>query len=325
MILRPFLSNQPFVLLLLIPVIAGFHLLNGFFHYHATFPVVDLGLFGKTDLFNDWWTGIPAALIVGANALQLNALFNRHEFLDKNNYGPALFYVVLMSFSFSFYQFDALLIVHVCWLQVIRILFLMHPNQDNRKQAFNAAFFAGVSAVFFPPSAGLLVFLWFAVWSLKSFNFKEWLMMHIGFGIPVFNGLMFWWFSGHTISLNVLRNTNNNIKYEELIYYASSVAVLVLFFLSIIGVRIRLQKSSIRFKKLNRALVWVLIGAVLFGSADLIFYQQLDWFNVMFIPLSFFFTFAFIHKFWQIVATWFFYATFLVAVVKFFLLSHLVL
>jgi hypothetical protein len=321
MILRPFLSNQPFVLFLLIPVIALFHVLNGFFHYHTTFPVLDLGLFGNTNLFNEWWTGIPAAFIVGLNAIQLNALFNRHEFLDRNNYGPSLFYVVLMSFSFSFYQFDALLIVHACWLQVIRILFQMHPNQDNRKQAFNASFFAGLSAAFFPPSAALFVFLWLAIWSLKAFNFREWVVSLIGFAFPVVNGLMFWWFSGHTIGWNVLRNTNNNLRYESIIYYASSTAVLILFLLSLVGIRIRLLKSSIRFKKMNRSLIWILIGTLLFGAADLIFYQQLDWFNVLFIPLSFFFTFAFIHKFWQRIATWFFYLTFLVAVVKFFLIS----
>lgn len=321
MILRPFLSNQPFVLLLLIPVIALFHVLNAFFHFHTTYSALDLGLFGKINLFNDWWTGIPAAFIVGLNAVQLNALFNRHEFLDRNNYGPALFYVVLMSFSVSFYQFDALLIVHTCWLQVVRILFHMHPNQDNRKQAFNASIFAGLSAAFFPPSAGLFVFLWLAIWALKSFSLREWIVLLIGFLLPVFNGLIFWWFSGHTIGLNVLRNTNSPVHYQAIIYYISSAAVLTLFLLSLIGIRVRLLKSSIRFKKMNRALIWILIGAVLFGAADLIFYQQLDWFNVLFIPLSFFFTFAFIHKFWQIVATWFFYLTFLVAVVKFFLLA----
>lgn len=107
-----------------------------------------------------------------------------------------------------------------------------------------------------------------------------------------------------------------------MLYYASGLAIFFLFLLSIIGIRVRLIKSTVRFKKLNSAMLWILVGAVVLGASDLIFYQQLDWFNLIFIPLSFFFTFAFIHKFWKEVATWFFYATFLLAVVKFFLHSQ---
>ncbi|MBP5983649.1 MAG: hypothetical protein KA734_07995 [Fluviicola sp.] len=322
MILRLFLSNQPLVLIFLIPIIALFQLLNVYFHFHQTFHEISLGLLGKTALFNDWWTGIPAAFVVGLNALQLNRLFNEHEFLDRNTYAPALFYVVLMSFSFSFYQFDALLIVHFCWVQVLRILYQMRPNEDNRKQAFNAAFFAGLGVVVLPQSAILLLFLSFALWALKSFFLKEWVMLLIGAAFPIFNGLMFWWFSGHSINLNVLKLTAESVQYETILYYSSGLAIFFLFILSIIGIRVRLIKSTVRFKKLNSALLWILVGAVVLGITDLIFYQQLDWFNLVFIPLSFFFTFAFIHKFWKEVATWFFYATFLLAVVKFFLHSQ---
>lgn len=318
MILRPFLSNQPFVLFLLLPILAGFFLLNLFFPYHVLFETINLGFWGKTDLLSAWWIPLVSMTIVGLNALQINNLFNRHEFLERNNYGPSLFYVVLMSFSHSFYQPDGLLLVHVCWLQVIRILFQIRAGEDNRKQIVNAAFFVGLAATFHAASAGLLIIFWFAVWALKSFQFREWSLSIIGFSVPLANALMYWWFSGHNINFRILRDTTL-IQHEEIVYYTSSGIVLVLFLLSIIGIQIRVQKSSIRYKKLNRALMWVLVGGVLLGVADLLFYQQLEWFNFMFISLSFFFTFAFIHKFWQQVATIFFYATIALAVVKFFL------
>lgn len=318
MILKPFLSNQPFVLFLLLPVLAGFYLLNLYFPYHVLFDVVDLGLWGKTESLSSFWIGIFSALVIGLNAIQINNLFNRHEFLERNNYGPSLFYVVLMSFSHTFYQPDGLLIVHVCWLQVLRIIFQLRTGEDNRRQIVNASFFVGLSATFHPPSAGLLVLFWFAMWALKSFQFREWLLSLIGFSVPVVNALMYWWFSGHRIDVYILRS-HTSVEHAELVYYISSGIVLVLFLLSIIGIRIRIVKSSIRFKKLNRAMMWVLLGGVLLGLAELLFYQQLEWFNFMFIPLSFFFTFAFIHRFWQQVATVFFYATIVLAVVKFFI------
>lgn len=322
MILKPFLSNQPYILLLLFPVLVGFYSLNFMLDYHDLFPIVDMGLWGKSAFLGQWWSFIPAGICIVLNAFQLNALFNEHEFLERNNYGPSLFYVTFMSFSHSFYQLDGLLIAQMCWLQVIRLLFQVKANEDNRRKVFNAAFFVGLSATFHTPSAGLLLLFWFALWILKPAQFREWTLSLFGFSIPVFNALMYWWFSGHRIDFKVLQNTSI-VEQEEIVYYLTSGLVLILCLLSIAGIQIRLQKSTIRFKKLNRVLLWILLGGVLLGSAQLFFYQQIEWFNFIFIPLSFFFTFAFIHRFWKVLATFFFYATFLLAVVKYFLYPYL--
>lgn len=324
MILKPFLSNQPYVLLLLLPILAGFCLLNLFFPYHELVQQVDLGLWGKTDWLSAPWISAVSATIVGLNALQLNRLFNQHEFLERYNYGPTLFYVTLMSFSHSFYQPDGLLMVHVCWLQVLRLMFQLRTGEDNRKQVVNAAFYVGLAATFLPSASGLLLFFWFAVWALKSFHFREWILSCVAFAVPVTNALVYWWFSGHRIDSTLLKY-GMIVQHEAVVYYTTTGTILILFLLSLIGMRIRGLKSSIRYKKLSRALLWVLIGGLLLGTADLLFFKQIEWFNIVFISLSFFFTFAFLHKFWQTVATFFFYATFILAVVKFFLSAELLM
>jgi hypothetical protein len=323
MILRPFLNNRPLVLLLLIPIIIGFQFLNTQFHFHALINVVDLGLWGKTAFLSSWWTSIGASLIVMANAIQLNFLFNKHEFLDKNNYGPSLFYVVLMSFSHSFYQVDAVLICHLLLLQSLRLLFQLKTNETNLTSSFNSAFFIGLSASFLPPSAALIIPFWFSAWALHPFSFRQWLLMFIGFVIPIINGLAYWWISGHTISTRILRHSSL-IKYEEVFFYGTTATIVILFLLSIIGTQIRVRVSNIRFKKLNRALIWILVGTLLLGVAEMIIYQQSEWISMLFIPLSFFFTFAFIHRIWQRVASIFFYLTLIIAVAKFFLISYMV-
>jgi hypothetical protein len=323
MILRPFLSNRPLVLLLLIPIIVGFQLLNAHYQFHALIEHVDLGLWGKTTFLSSWWTSIMASAIVMANAIQLNFLFNQHEFLDKNNYGPSLFYVVLMSFSHSFYQVDAVLICHLFLLQSLRLLFQLKSNETNFTSAFNSAFFIGLSASFLPPSAALIIPFWFSAWALHPFSFRQWFLMIIGFLIPIGNGLTYWWISGHTISTRILRHSSL-IKYEDVFFYGTTATIVILFLLSIIGIQIRVRVSNIRFKKLNRALVWILVGTLLLGVAEIIIYQQAEWISMLFIPLSFFFTFAFIHRIWQKVASIFFYLTLIIAVAKFFLISYMV-
>lgn len=321
MILRPFLSNHPMVVFLLIPILIGFEWLNVHFQFHETLQWVDLGLWGKTTFFSYWWAPILASIVIFINAVQINLLFNQHEFLDKNNYAPSLFYVVLMSFSHSFYQPDAILISHAISIQVLRLLFDIKSGETKLSSYFNSAFLIGLSATFLPPSAALIIPFWLAAWSLQAFGFRAWMITLLGFFTAIFNGLMFWWMSGHTISTRILKHSTTN-KHETVFYYGTAVVILILFLLSIIGIRIRVRISNIRFKKLNRALVWVLIGSIVFGASELFFYQQGEWMSFLFIPLSIFFTYAFIHKIWQGVATIFFYLTFLIAVVKFFLASY---
>lgn len=305
---------------LLVPIICGFQLLNGYFNYHQLVPIVDLGLWGRTAIFSSWTSPYIASVIVAVNAFQLNFLFNKHEFLEKNNYGPALFYVTLMSFSHSFYQVDAVLICHIFLLQSLRLVFHLRGNEINNRAGFDGAFFIGMATSFLPPFGGMILPFWLAAWALHPFNFRQWILMIVGFLIPIVNGLTYWWFSGHLISLSILKHSTT-IKHQDIVYYATTAALIILFLLSIIGIRIRLRVSSIRFKKLNRSLVWILIGTLLLGATEMVFYQQAEWISLLFIPLGFFFTFAFIHRIWQRVATLFFYLTFAIAVVKFFLIS----
>lgn len=309
------------VVFLLIPLLIGFEWLNVYFQFHPTFEVVDLGLWGKTTIFSHWWSTIVSSLLIFLNAVQINHLFNKHEFLDKNSFGPSLFYVVLMSFTHSFYQPDAILFSHVFLIQVLRLLFEIKSGETKLSIYFNSAFLIGMSATFLPPSAALIIPFWLAAWSLQVFTFRAWLITCLGFGAAIFNGLMFWWMSGHTISTRILKHSSQ-IQHEQIFYYGITALIFILFLLSIIGIRIRVRVSNIRFKKLNRALVWILVGSILFGVSELFFYQQGEWMSFLFIPLSFFFTYAFIHKIWQRVASVFFYLTLLIAVVKFFLASY---
>ena len=318
MFLRPFLSNQPLVVLLLLPVMALFIILNLTFHYHTPTDVINLGLLGKIAAIPVWLSLTLSALFILGNAVFLNFLFNKHDFLEKNSYAPSLFYVVFMTFSQSFYNFDALLIVHFIFLCIYRLLFVLENGERNGTRIYNIALLFGLIVVLLPQTVVLLPFLWLAVRMNKSISFKEFILLILGTILIVFNGLMFWWFSGHKIGLRILREASN-IKYESVVLIASGSVLVIYLLLSSIGVRIRLQKSSIRFKKISRSLLVMVLATLAFGVAELIFYQQVEWFNLVFVPVGFLFTFAFISSFWKQVASGFFYLTFLLAVIKFFI------
>ncbi len=318
MILRPFLGNTPLALGLLIPVVALFVGLNIGFEYHLPFQKINYGLLGKYDAPFYALSTVLASVFVLTNAVFLNFLFNKHDFLERNNYAPSLFYVVFMSFSQSFYFFNSLLIVHTLMLLIFRLFFLLENGERNGKQIFNIGLFAGMIVVILPQAAALLPFIWLGVRMNRSLSLRETVLLLLGTLIIVFNGLMLWWFSGHAIGLRILR-LNNYVQHEQVVLIASGAILLVNLLLSSIGVRVRVQKSSIRFKKINRSILMMVLGTLVLGASDLIFYQQVEWFNLVFVPVGFLFTFAFIHRFWKQVATVFFYLTFLMAVIKFFI------
>lgn len=322
MILRPFLSNYPLTLVLIVPIIIVFQVLNIVYPFHTNFENIDLGLWGKTAIFTTNWSYIISSIIIFFNAFQINYLFNKHEFLDRNNYTPSLFYVVLMSFSHSFYQPDSILFSHVLLIQVIRILFRLKGDEEDKQLMFNAAFLIGICATLLPTSSGFLGVLWISAWALQAYSIRTWFITWLGFLTPIMNGLIFWWLSGHRISTRILKHAGI-IQYETEIYVITSITIFCLFLLSLIGIQIRTKISNIRFKRLNRSLVWVLIGALMFGSFELIYYKQGEWMSFVFIPLCIFFSYAFIHKLWRKVATVFFYLALLNALLKFFLISYI--
>ncbi len=319
MILRLFKGNQPLVLLLLLPIMALFYALNHYYPFRVSATELDLGLWGTIENISPRILLFASACLVLFNGIQLNYLFNKYDFFEKNTYTPVLVYVILCTLTGSFYQLDILLIVQTILLQVFRFLFRLGTNDDNRKEAFNVGFLAGFAVSLYPILGIFLPVFWISFWIIKGFRFRETILNLLGFSIVLFNVLMFWWFSGHSIGTNLLLE-KTNFKFEGLIVYSTAATCLVLLIMSLIGINIRIRKSSIQFKKYNQVILLITVFLLLFGIFNFLFFKQFDWFNLLFVPLSFLFTFSFLGKIWGQVASYVFYLIIVLSVIKFFLL-----
>lgn len=314
--LKLFLSNRAVVVLML-PILIGVYLgLSLFTHQFETDAIINLGFFGliKSDTYII--TGISFVLIF-VNAYTINFLFNKNEFYDRNMYAPSLLYVVLMSYYHSFYTMDGLLIAHTFLILCILQLFSLKPNEDGRRTVFNAAFFAGIATIVHPPIILMLPLLFMMVWSIRPFVLRESLLVLTGFGIPMlYSGLYLVWLNT-AIDLELIKQSTTYS--DNLLNFYISLAVLSVFFLlGIIGVRQKMQKSAIRFKKFVRILwLLVLLGLIL-GIIDYLWLGQLERFSILLIPLCFFLPYTFISKSWASVGSFIFYLTLLYSFIKFF-------
>ena len=97
------------------------------------------------------------------------------------------------------------------------------------------------------------------------------------------------------------------------------VFILILLVLSAIGIRNRIIQSSNRLKKQIQMLWLLILVAIIIGSIDLYFYQQIERFSLLLVSMPIILSFSFLNKRYGALATVLFYLTIAYAVIKFFL------
>lgn len=317
-VVRIFLANRAGVLLLIPIIVAGYVLLNLEINYYFQKETTNLGLWGEVKVFRPYIFNLVAAAMICINAYAINWIYNTNEFLERNSYMSSLLYVVLMSFYHSFYFLDGLLIAHTLLILMLYQFFKLRQSDDGRRHVFNGALFAGVAATFHPPMVALIPFFLIMVWNIRPFVFRETLLALVGFVLPIIYASVFYWYSGHTIELGILGQTTNYTN-KQTDFLVTAVLFTLLFILSLISIQGRMQKSSIRLKKLIRILYWLLLVGVLFGVVDFIIYRQIERFSFLMLPLSFFLTYSFSHKTFGMMASALFYLTLTYSIIKFFI------
>lgn len=314
-----FLSNRSFVQFLLPVVTAVYVFLNHTTGYYTHSEISNFGFWGngvKQDVVS---SQIIASLIIIINAVGINAVFNWNQFLERNSFMPSLLYVVLLSFYHSFYEVDGLLISHTFLILTLYQLYFLRQNEDGRKSVFNASFFAGLAATFHPPLLGLLPILFFMIWNIRPFVFREIILSIIGFGVPLLYAGFYLIYTGTSIDLALFKKTTNYDK-QQFDFLVTSGIFICSLLLSLVSIQAHIQKSSIRLKKMTRMLWWFVAIGLTIGIIDYMRYQQIQRFSLIMIPFSFFLTFSFSHKTLSSVAIGLFYVTLTYSFLKFFLL-----
>ena len=313
-----FLSNRSIVQFLLPMVIGIYILLNFTTNYYTYSDTANFGFWGNKILVKPLFSQIIASIIVLSNAVGINAIFNWNQFLERNSFMPSLLYIVLLSSYHSFYQVDGLLISHVFLILTLHQLYFLRQNEDGRRTVFNASFFAGIAATFHPPLIGLLPIIFFMIWCIRPFVFREIFLSTIGFVVPLIYAGFYLIYTGSTIDLTLIKTSTNyeRLQFDFLVTFGIFICSLLL---SLVSIQAHIKKSSLRLKKMTRMLWWFVLAGLILGILDLYFFKQIQRFSLIIIPFSFFLTFSFSHKTLSFVAIGLFYVTLSYSILKFFL------
>ncbi len=313
-----FLSNRSFVQFLLPMVIGIYVLLNFTTNYYNYSDTANFGFWGNKIPVKPILSQIIASILVLSNAVGINAIFNWNQFLERNSFMPSLLYIILLSSYHSFYQLDGLLISHVFLILTLYQLYFLRQNEDGRRTVFNSSFFAGIAATFHPPLIGILPIIFFMIWCIRPFVFREVFLSTIGFVVPLIYAGFYLIYTGSTIDLTLIKTSTNyeRLQFDFLVTFVLFVCSLLL---SLVSIQAHIKKSSLRLKKMTRMLWWFVLAGLIIGILDLYFFKQIQRFSLIIIPFSFFLTFSFSHKTLSFVAIGLFYVTLSYSILKFFL------
>lgn len=315
-VVRIFFGNRSYGLLILPLLIAGYELLNVWQGHHNPDLGSNFGFWGRLLDESQLLSQILAGVLIFVNAIILTTAFNRSDFMESNNYLPALLYVTFLSIFHSFYYLDGFAVAQTLLVLAVFQLLKMSQNEDARKIIFNSSFLIGVACTFYPLLLLMIPFIFWMIWVIRPFVVRESTLTVVGVAIPlIFAGV---YGSVYEIQLSSaqMSSTSPELWLEDILIMGG-----ILLFMIVLGLgtlAIKLKQSSIRLKKLFRVIVILANFCLLLAIFEYFVFHKKEALSLVFIPLMFFLPYSFGFKKQRSVTTTAYYLLFFFSVGKFF-------
>jgi hypothetical protein len=294
-----FAGNRPYSIFLLPLLIFGFHVFNHA-HFAGTSPeFLDFGMWGRlekpiTSNALLWLEGL-SGLLVFAQAVLLNFIYNTYEFQERNTYVVSFAFVVLSSFFSSFYLLEGMSIGLIFLTMVFYQFFKLNQNESSNHAIFNGAFFLGLSITCYPP---LLIGLpFFASMYLigRPWNLRSFIVFLLGVGVALFYGVMYRLF--YHLPLGVYWPKGHSFLFQStLANYVVLSALIVTGVFSLMGLRERIKTASNRLKKKFQMIGFSLVALLTAFFCEGFLYTGSPKMHLFLVPLCLLFAFPLLQK-----------------------------
>lgn len=295
--IRFFKTIQP-AALFSIPVLCIIIWLPGLFRGEASVAPYDSLLLNGVLRIPAFFQMLISIALVSVGAIYLNHVSVKHEIIYRHSYLPALLYVILMSFHRDVIQFHPLLVSNLIIMMALDKTFSLFKNDSPVSFIFDSSFLMAIATLIYFPAFILFFLLLYAIYSLRSFSFREFLIAVIGFGLPFFFIAVygFWTDSLGSATQNFFARFSIH-KIEEglaatkqLLGFAIFLALLIL--LSLIRLRSNFYRNAIKARSTQEILFLFFI----FTAAGFLFLPKISFyhFTQLAIPFSVFLAYYFI-------------------------------
>jgi len=243
----------------------------------------------------DWVPPLILVLLIVLCAVQVAALFNKLNFLDRHTQLPALFFVLMVCSSLAIQNLSPMLcgLPFVIW--ALGRSWSAKADHTGITPHFDAGLLIGLASMFYFPYLLLLLALWVSMAFMRTFNWREWLFLAVGVGVVYLFVLSGHYILGRQFNIQVLgQEWWFSFNVQEALWPAIVFWILsgVLFLWSLYWfVRIYGQ-SKMRRKHLMKALMgfsFFILLLFLFAAAK----NERFLMVLLAIPAAFFFSYLF--------------------------------
>ena len=277
-------KNHPIVLLLTPIIVIGYLLALAFVLPHNQLIEVDLGWFGNYQM--SYWVSLALnALTICVNSILINWVFNRFEFYDRNTYVPSLVYISLISFFDSTLNFNGATLAQTFLLFALFTIYSLNQQDDGRKKAYNIGFFTSIAICLVPTYFPLGIFSFIMLWTFRPIIGKEFLLMIAGLLTPLVYMFYISLYQQQIHLQDTYIQLNENIYLTVEKYLPIAVSAVGLLF-AFAGFRSRLQKATVRHRRLFRVQYLLILLGVFYLGVDLMFNGQFQTSVLIIIPLT---------------------------------------
>ncbi len=266
---------------------------------------------------NHWTIQLGAFGLILINALLLNTIFNRNEFMERNSYLVPFFYIVFMSFFHSFYFLEGLSIAQTFVVFMLFQLFKLNQNEDGRRTTFNIGIFYGIACTFYPVLLLGFPFVFWMVWVMRPFILRESMLIAVGFIVPLLYSGVYSLFVKTKLDKTEFSSSASELHWLNTLVLVAGVALLVV--LSLKGIYAKITVSSIRMKKLFRVLLLFVFMSVLIVLIDFFVFRKVEPIGILLALILLLLPYGFGEKKQKTLPSLLFYGIFFYSVAKFFI------
>ncbi len=153
-------------------------------------PPVPSGVLGEWLIHHvsSWgaWSKLLAYLHIAGQALLVNYIINRYKMQPDPTYLPALGYILVMGFFHYTPGLNPILLANTFFIIAIWELFKTYRANKCADHIFNIGLWLAVGSLCYLPVGVFLLLGIVGIFMLRSSNFKDYLILFIGFFIPYF-------------------------------------------------------------------------------------------------------------------------------------------
>jgi len=150
------------------------------------------------------WARITVLLLLAIQVAVGNQIINKYRLADATTVFPGLFIVLLSCYSPYFLFLSTFHFVNTLLILILYILLGTYNQPKSSDHIFNAGLLAGISFLLFPPTIYLILFIFIALSILRTYSFKERIIVVCGFIVPpFFAGIYYYWQNSFDLFYNL--------------------------------------------------------------------------------------------------------------------------